>query len=221
MAGQLLSTGSISFADTEGVTVAADYGFSASTQATDITGDDQWKNPTTATPIEDLIEAKNTLKLGEIVAYMTQATWRKLCAATATKNAVYSEAPQIVRESDVQTYLATWGITVFIVDTGLESITYKNANSDTEYAFFPDNVVSCAPRATLGNMIFAPTPEEADLRAGIGDVSNIAIVDTGVAVVSGISYGPPVRPFTVVSQVVLPSFERVNKLHILNTEAGD
>jgi hypothetical protein len=219
MIGQLLSTGSISFSN-QGVTVAADYGFDSTTQATDITSTLQWRNPSTAKPISDLLDAKADGKLGTCVAAMTQATWLQLIAAAETKAAVYSGTVTIVREVDVKNYLGTFGINILIVDNVIEQNTYLDLDTGTEGTYFPDSVVAMFPAQQLGDMRFGTTPEEADLRAGISTVEAIQVVDTGVAVVSHVKAGPPVEISTVVSMVALPNFPLAKKLQVLNVNAG-
>lgn len=219
MIGQVLSTGAIGF-ENQGVTVAADYGFNASNQKTTLTGNAQWENPATATPISDLIEAKRAVKLGSCVAAMNSATWLKLLAAAETKAAVYAGDITIVREEDVRNYLGGFGISILIVDGVIGQNSYYDIDAGEEYDFYPDNIVSIFPAQVLGSMVFGTTAEEADLRAGISTVEAIQIVDTGVAVVSTVDAGPPVKVGTTISMVTLPSFPTIDKLHVIDTKGG-
>jgi hypothetical protein len=217
MIGQALSTGSISFS-AEGVSVAADYGYNAGTQTTTLSAGDLWSATSTATPIDDIIAAKKTAKLGSCVAYMTSQTFNEMLATAQVKNTVYgSSYAGIILGSDVKAWFARQiSVAIVVLDEFISQNSYDNEGGTTDQAFFPDGVVTLAPQSALGNMTFGTTPEEADLMAGIGNVKGIEIVDTGVAVVSTIDYKGFVKVATTVSQVVIPSFEAVGKIHIIN-----
>lgn len=215
MIGAALSTGAISITG-ENVTMTADYGFNASTQKTTLTNNDLWSATSTATPIADLLAAKAAAKLTRCAAYMNQATFTEMIACDEVKDTIYpSGYSGVILDSVVKQWLQGQGIFVVIVDGVIETNHYAVTLGGTEYDFYPDGYVTIAPLAALGQMEFGTTPEEADLLAGIGDVRSIEIVDTGVAVVSLVNAGPPVKVSTVVSQMAIPSFTLVGKIHII------
>jgi len=82
---------------------------------------------------------------------------------------------------------------------------YKD-ESGTTAKFVPDNYVAFVPEGTLGKTWFGTTPEEADLLAGVNH--DVAIIDTGVAVLRTVQEHP-VLLNTFVSQIALPSYERM------------
>lgn len=215
MIGAALSTGAVSIT-AEGVTMSAAYGFNAATQLTTLANTDLWSATTTATPIQDLLDAKSAAGLVRCAAYMNQATFTEMIATDEVKNTIYPTGYSgIVLEGNVKQWLRDQGIFVVIVDGIIETNTYALTIGSTEYGFYPDGYVTIAPLSALGRMEFGTTPEEADLLAGIGDVKGIEIVDTGVAVVSTVNSGPPVKVSTVVSQICMPSFTMVDKIHII------
>ena len=83
--------------------------------------------------------------------------------------------------------------------------------------FYPDNIVMMLPNGSLGNTWYGTTPEEADLKDGNG--VDVSIVNTGVAITRTIT-SDPVNVKTTVSEIVLPSFERMNECYALEV-AGE
>ena len=69
------------------------------------------------------------------------------------------------------------------------------------------------PSGALGSTWFGTTPEEADLIGGNTD-AEVSIVNTGVAVTT-LVIPHPVNVETIVSEIVLPSFERLNECYAL------
>lgn len=88
---------------------------------------------------------------------------------------------------------------------------YKN-EAGVEGNFYPDNIVMMLPNGALGSTWYGTTPEERTL-AQKKDAS-VSIVDTGVAVAVTIT-DDPVNTKTTVSEIVLPSFERMNETYAL------
>lgn len=68
------------------------------------------------------------------------------------------------------------------------------------------------PEGNLGNTWYGTTPEEADLMSG-GTAAEVQIVDTGVAITT-IKEPHPVNVETIVSEIVLPSFETIDNIYI-------
>lgn len=86
------------------------------------------------------------------------------------------------------------------------------AEDKTTQSFFPDEVFTLIPDGTLGSTWYGTTPEESDLMAG-GSTADVQIVDTGVAITS-IKEPHPVNVQTIVSEIVLPSFETLDNIFI-------
>ena len=83
---------------------------------------------------------------------------------------------------------------------------FKNEKGEAK-KFYPDNIVMLLPDGALGKTWFGTTPEERTLRAREG--ADVSIVETGVAVAVTIT-DDPVNTKTTVSEIVLPSFERMD-----------
>ena len=88
---------------------------------------------------------------------------------------------------------------------------FRDESKNTQQ-FVPDGYVALLPDGALGNTYLGTTPEEADLRsAGIADVQ---IVDTGVALTQIVD-AHPVNVNTFASEIVLPSYERMDEVALL------
>ena len=84
--------------------------------------------------------------------------------------------------------------------------------SGTAMTYVPDGYVAIIPEGPLGNTWYGTTPEEADLR----DSENVkvAIVNTGVAITQIVDEHP-VNVNTLASEIVLPSYERMDECYLL------
>lgn len=73
------------------------------------------------------------------------------------------------------------------------------------------------PDGDLGYTWMGTTPAESDMMGG--NVANVSIVDTGVAITT-VQKADPVQVETIVSMICLPSFEAADQVYILDTNAG-
>ncbi|MFC6545173.1 major capsid protein [Cohnella cellulosilytica] len=80
------------------------------------------------------------------------------------------------------------------------------------HMFYPDDYFTLIPDGNLGTTWYGTTPEEADLMAG-AKTAEVQIVNTGVAITT-IREPHPVNVETVVSEIVLPSFETIDTIFI-------
>ncbi|MDO4802109.1 MAG: major capsid protein [Prevotellaceae bacterium] len=78
--------------------------------------------------------------------------------------------------------------------------------------FFADGYATLIPSGALGKTWFGTTPEEADLLSK-ADV-DVTIVETGVAVTVSTS-NDPVQTKTTASEIVLPSYERMDETFVI------
>lgn len=143
-------------------------------------------------------------------AICTTKTWSYICKNNAIKKDMNPVGYQniIISDADVRRYLVEkLGVTFTIYDK-----MYKTeAGQDKQ--FYPDNYVTFLPTGTLGNTWYGTTPEEADLMGGNKD-ADVSIVNTGIAILSK-KESLPVNLITSVSQIVLPSFERMGDVFVL------
>lgn len=112
----------------------------------------------------------------------------------------------IMTDAMLSQYLKTkLGITVAVYNK-----MFKVDGVNTQ--FFPDDVFTLIPEGGLGNTYFGTTPEEADLMSGNTD-AQVQIVNTGVAITT-IKEPHPVNVETIVSSIMLPSFETIDSVFI-------
>jgi len=114
-----------------------------------------------------------------------------------------------LKESEVKTYLLdNYGITI---------LEYNKLYIDelgVTKPFMPDDVVTAisASVTTLGTVWYGTTPEE---RSGDRNKGNISIVNTGVSVYT-YTTEHPVNTHCVVSEIVLPSYENMDRVYVMN-----
>lgn len=102
--------------------------------------------------------------------------------------------------------------------TGVKIAVYNKSfvdNNGNTLFYAPEHAMCFMPDGALGSTVYGTTPEEIDLMAGFGNATT-RVVNTGVAVTTVKKYGPPVTVETVVSELVLPSFERMAEVFVIS-----
>lgn len=177
-----------------------------------------WSAAATATPIDDTIKITEKAKeKGVILRYaiMSQKTMLEMTNSQQMKAAVLSQnaTPNVFMTPDVAK-------SVFEQITKIRPIVYDGVYADydgTTKKFMPDGVVTYIPEGMLGNMVYAMTSEEYELR-GDGN-KNVAIVDGGISVTTVETSAMPPRVATYASEIVLPSYERMGEVYELKVDA--
>ena len=88
---------------------------------------------------------------------------------------------------------------------------YKN-EEDVVAKFYPDGFATLIPNGPLGNTWRGTTPEERTLMGS--KEADVSIVNTGIAVAVTVS-NDPVQTKTTVSEIVLPSYERMDSTYVI------
>lgn len=208
---QLLSTGTISIVANR-INYDYNYGLPDGHQET-LTGTAQWSDPD-SNPIEDIKTWQDTVEDDTGVrparAICTRKTWNYLLQNKTIRLDMNPLGGQniILTDSMLQQYLSSkLGISVavynkkFAVEVG-----------GAAELFYPDDHFTLIPDGNLGNTYYGTSPEEADLMAG-STHADVQIVNTGVAV-TVIKEPHPVNVETIVSEIVLPSFETIDTIFI-------
>lgn len=185
---------------------------------TALTGTDLWTASDTADPfkafkaVKDAIRSKTGSEL--VTAIMNTATFNLLASADAIKNrwlTTTGRSMGYLTDAEVKAVVAgTAGLNIAVYDK-----MYRD-ESKTAKAFVPDGYVCLIPSGSIGSTWYGTTPEEADLM-GDGD-AEVSIVDTGVAI-TRIIEKHPVNINTLASEIVLPSFERMDEVAVLKVVA--
>lgn len=209
---QLLSTGQITITDNR-LDYTYNYQLPAAHMKT-LDNDARWSVIAKANPItdiqgwmDDIEEATGTRPTRAIC---TRKTWNYLLMNHAIKldMNVTKGDKIIMTDSLLQQYLmAKLGLTVQVYNKK-----YITALNGSAQMFFPDDVFTLIPEGDLGNTYYGTTPEESDLMTGNTD-ADVRIVNTGVAVTT-IKEPHPVNVQTIVSAILLPSFERADNILI-------
>lgn len=205
--------------DKSGVSVQYKYNYDPEGEWVDSNTDTvakNWSDPT-ADIYGDINKLKKDAQARGILltrAICTTKTWSYICKNEAIKKDMNPVGYQniIISDADVRRYLVEkLGITFTIYDK-----MYKNENGEDKQ-FYPDNYVTFLPTGTLGSTWYGTTPEEADLMGGNKD-ADVSIVNTGIAILNK-KESLPVNLITSVSQIVLPSFERMGDVFVLKVVA--
>ena len=104
---------------------------------------------------------------------------------------------------------------IFLTEVGITLIVYtKQYKNESGVAtkFLADGFCVLLPEGAVGNTYYGTTPDEADLLDN--PAFDTAIVNTGVAV-TVTDTSDPVNKKTTVSEIVLPSFERMDETYVI------
>ena len=188
----------------------------AATNKKTLAGTSTWTvaNKATSTPINDLLDAAEVLaeKYGvkAVEVLMNTTTFKGMIASESIAKAInpIGASSIIVTRKTAKEFVEN--------ETNLVITLYDKMYKDetgTDHKFYPDGYVTLLPSYSLGNTWFGTTPEEFDLMSGNSGAS-VSIVNTGVAITT-IKEAHPVNVQTVVSEIVLPSFERMDDIYVI------
>lgn len=173
-------------------------------------------NAATSKPVDDILEIKDIMaeKYGVMVTEMVMntATLKGLLASDSIKKAInpLGAANIILTRTQSMDFVQN--------ETGIKISIYDKMYKDEEGVdkkYFPDGYVSFVPGYVLGQTWYGTTPEQFNMEDGraIGDVST-SVVNGGVAITT-IREIVPHNIQTVISQIVVPSFERIDDVYVL------
>lgn len=180
-----------------------------------LTGTDKWDAPDTAKPFDNFRAAKLALaKNGATPRYalMNQKTFNLLADIKSVQNVVLARNIVPTIDMDDETVRRVWQS-----KTGTQIIIYDKARYDkatgATVPYYPDGYVTLLPDGPVGYTNFGTTPEERTL---MGDPKvDVKIVGTGIAVAVQREYGPPVKITTTASEIVLPSYQRMDETFVM------
>lgn len=188
----------------------------AKTNKITLSGNSTWTlaNKATSNPITDLLDAvelmaeKHGVKCVE--ALMNTTTFKGMIASESIAKAMnpIGASSIIVTRKTAKEFVES--------ETTLKITLYDKMFKDeqgVDQKFYPDGFVTLLPSYALGNTWYGTTPEEFDLMSGTANAS-VSVVNTGVAVTT-IKEPHPVNVQTVVSEIVLPSFERMDDIYVM------
>lgn len=181
------------------------------------TGNAAWDQTSTADPFADIQTAKDRIAAkGGVARYamMNSTTFHLMRNVTAVKNRFLTVNGLAVG------YLSDRDIANVLKDTldlaGI--IVYDKQYADESKAthkFVPDDYVAVLPEGALGSTWRGTTPEEADLMNS--NQAEVAVVNNGIAITQIVD-AHPVNINTFASEIVLPSFERMDEVAVIKVK---
>ncbi len=178
-----------------------------------------WSN-TESNPVQDILEWRTIVRenTGETVTRAICGTkvWNALMLNETIRNDIdpIGGSRRILTDSDIASYFtAKLGLQIVVYDKK-----YRMELGGPSYPYFKDNIFTLIPSGTLGNLYFGTTPEESDLMTG-QTTADVSIVNTGVAITT-IKEPHPVNVETIVSAIMLPSFETIDQVFIAEVIAA-
>ncbi len=173
----------------------------------------RWSDTENSRPVEDIIAWQDKVEADTGVrptrAILTRKTWGYLMQNKSIRLDMNPVGGQNIILTDAvlkQYFSAKVNITFAVYNKK-----YIDENGVTK-SFFQDDVITLIPDGALGNTYFGTTPEESDLMSG-STSADVRIVNTGVAITT-IKEPHPVNVNTIVSEIVLPSFESIDNIFI-------
>ena len=178
------------------------------------TANDKWTDTENSNPLDDISEAKDTVEgnSGDTItmAIVSRKTMNLIKKNKNVRSAILSQnmTPNVlVTDAKVKE--------LFKDEYGIDLIVYKKKYKDesgTTKQFFADGFCTLLPEGALGSTWKGTTPEERIL-LGNSD-ADVSIVDNGTAIAVTIT-NDPVNTKTTVSEIVLPSYERMDSTYVI------
>lgn len=177
-----------------------------------VTEADKWSASATCDPVKNLEDAMDAQEAesGErpAIILMSKATFNMIKASKKVQSGVLAQnttANVNYTSARVKSYLEE----ELNVSVAVYNKMFKD-ETGTAKKFYPDNIVMLLPSGTLGKTWFGTTPEERTLKSRAD--ADVSLVETGISVAVTIT-DDPVNTKTTVSEIVLPSFERMDECY--------
>lgn len=213
MAMQLLSpaNGSPSiYIEDNGVVYAYNYDPDGAFKAhnyVQMLGSSNWSDTAHSTPLTDIINARDMAKGGKPTEIIMNPNTFALLKSNASI-AAFIQPPNLPSDEVIKNIVATVaGVNVIVYEKMFKD------ESGNEVYFYPDGMATLIPSKALGNTWFGTTPEERSSLAKRD--ADFALVD-GVFSVMVTETTDPIETKTTVSEIVLPSFENMDSVVVMN-----
>ena len=175
---------------------------------------DKWSTSATCDPLFDIETALDAQEAASgnrpEILLMSKATFNMIKNSAKVRSGILAQnttANVNYTSAKVKQYVEEeLSVTIIIYNKQ-----FKNERG-TAKKFYPDNIVMMLPNGAIGTTWYGTTPEERTLTAKSD--ADVSIVNTGVAVSVTIT-DDPVNTKTTVSEIVLPSFERMNECYAM------
>lgn len=178
------------------------------------TATDKWSDPDNSDPMSDISTAQDAVeeRTGSrpTILLMSKKTMGYLKKNKSLQSAILAQnatANIFMNDARVKELFST--------ELGISIVVYTKQYKDEEgttHKFYPDDMVTLLPAGTLGKTWYGTTPEERTLMGS--PTADVSIVDTGIAVAVVVTEDP-VNTKTTVSEIVLPSYERMDETYVI------
>ena len=168
----------------------------------------------TADPVKDIQDAQDAVEAltgtRPSIAIMSRDTFNKVKACPSVRNYILAQnvsANVMITDAKVKE--------LFLTELGVNIIVYTKkfkTEAGVTTQFFADGYCALVPEGALGNTWYGTTPDERTLMSDPN--YDTALVNTGVAV-TVTTTSDPVHTKTTVSEIVLPSFERMDETYVI------
>lgn len=201
----------------DGVQYAYNYDPDGSYQANNyaaLTGTDMWSDHANSDPLADIQAAQDAVETETgsrpTIILMSAATMNHLKQNAKIRSAI------LAQNVTANVFMTNARVSqLFDTELGLTIIVYTKMFKDeagVAQKFYPDGYVTLLPEGALGGTWYGTTPEERTLMGNPN--ANVSIVNTGVAIAVTVT-NDPVNTKTTVSEIVLPSYERMNETYVI------
>lgn len=188
-----------------------------------------WADFEHSTPVADIVAACDKIEedTGErpTRGVMNRTTFLEMIASHSIKKDLMvgvsgSWDNLYMSEDEARQYIERkTGVKIYVYSKKIgvldEATLTPNMDSSTFVKLIDDYKVCLFPEGPLGNTWYGTTPEESDLMTGASS-AQVSIVNGGTAITTYKEIHP-VNVNTVVSAVLIPSFERINTVAVLTT----
>lgn len=208
----------ISNKDGEAINQTFDFdtsGVWATNNTVTLSGTSTWTdaNKATSDPIKDITEAikRHRIQNGVITSriLMNSETFNRIAQSESVKKAIKPLGGNIL-DSEVEVYIRNATKCELILNDAI----YKNVNG-VNSKYYPDGKVTLLPAYTIGFTNYGTSPTEYDILNGDNNLHSYALYNDGVCVYTNKTVDP-VNIKTVVEQLVLPSFEEMDSVYVMN-----
>lgn len=180
----------------------------------ELTGTNKWSDTSNSNPMEDIRTAQDKIEektgVRPTLAIMSRKTFNYLLKNEKVKSGI------LAQNITANIFMTDGILKAFIQEQlGIGVIIYNKkfkTETSTTTSFYPDDMCALIPDGFLGSTWFGTTPEE---RTGMQSGMQVSIVNTGIAIAVSRPNTIPLKTETVASEIVLPSFERMDECFVM------
>ena len=175
---------------------------------------DKWSDHENSDPMADITAGQDAVEaetgVRPSIALMSRATFNHIKANAKVRAAILAQnatANVLMNDARVKE--------LFKTELGVTIAVYTKQYLDEEgiaHKFYLDGFCTLLPEGSLGNTWRGVTPEERTLLGN--DKVDVSVVSNGVAITVTVTTDP-VNTKTTVSEIVLPSFERMAETYVI------